>query len=160
MVMGGCGAVGFTMAWAHRREERLLGSLKGAVDFMACELHYRMTPLPELCRLVGKNHQNPVGECFLRLAGELERQVLPDVAYCMDQALKGAQLPKGVLEGFGMLGKNLGRFDLQGQLKGLEMVRNYCDRQLEAMGKNREERLRSYQTLGLCAGAALAILFV
>ena len=34
------------------------------------------------------------------------------------------------------------------------------DRELEVMGRNQEERLRSYQTLGLCAGAALAILFV
>ena len=160
LVMGGCGAVGFTMAWAHRREERLLGSLKGAVDFMTCELHYRMTPLPELCGLVGRNQRNPVGELFRRLAVELERQVMPDVAYCMDRALMGTELPKHLLEGFQMLGNNLGRFDLQGQLKGLEMVRNYCDGQLEAMGKNREERLRSYQTLGLCAGAALAILFV
>ena len=42
----------------------------------------------------------------------------------------------------------------------MEIVRNYCDRELESLGKNGEERLRSYQTLGLCAGAALAILFV
>jgi len=28
------------------------------------------------------------------------------------------------------------------------------------MSKDRDVRLRSYQTLGLCAGAALAILFV
>ena len=28
------------------------------------------------------------------------------------------------------------------------------------MGKNREEKLRSYQTLGICAGAALTIILM
>ena len=138
----------------------MLRSLKGALDFMVCELQYRLTPLPELCRLVGTEQKNPVGQTFLRLAQELNSQILPDVEYCMRSSLREVDLPKRLGEGFLMLGQNLGRFDLQGQLKGMEMVRNFCDRELEAMGKNREERLRSYQTLGLCAGAALAILFV
>ena len=78
----------------------------------------------------------------------------------MNNSLQEGELPKRVREGFRLLGQNLGRFDLQGQLKGMETVRNYCDLELESLGKNREERMRSYQTLGLCAGAALAILFV
>lgn len=160
LVIAGCGTVGLSMVWAHKREERLLRNLKGALDFMACELQYRLTPLPELCHLVGKEQKNPVGETFVRLSQELEYQTMPDVARCMDNSLKDSELPKRLLEGFRLLGQNLGRFDLQGQLKGMELVRNYCDQELEAMGKNQEERLRSYQTLGLCAGAALAILFV
>ena len=160
LVVAGCGTVGFTMAWTYRREERLLRSLKGALDFMACELQYRLTPLPDLCRLAGREQKNPVGQVLLRLSGELESQIMPDVEYCMNNSLRDSELPKRLGEGFRLLGQNLGRFDLEGQLKGMEMVRGYCDRELEAMGKNREERLRSYQTLGLCAGAALAILFV
>ena len=54
----------------------------------------------------------------------------------------------------------IGRFDLEGQLQGLESVRVYCRDQLDNLAKDRDVRLRSYQTLGLCAGAALAILFV
>lgn len=160
LVIAGCGSVGFVMAWAYKREERLLRNFKSALDFMTCELHYRLTPLPDLCRLAGSNQKNPVGETLLNLSNELEQQILPDVEYCMNLVLKHTELPKHVDAGFRLLGKNLGRFDLQGQLKGMEMVRDYCDRELETMGKNREERLRSYQTLGLCAGAALAILFV
>ena len=160
LVIAGCGTVGFSMAWAHKREERLLRNLKGAMDFMAWELQYRLTPLPELCRMVSAEQKNPVGQTFLRLSRELERQILPDVSYCMNNTLLEGDLPKRLTEGFRLLGQNLGRFDLQGQLNGMEIVRNYCDRELESLGKNREERLRSYQTLGLCAGAALAILFV
>ena len=59
-----------------------------------------------------------------------------------------------------LLGRWLGRFDLDGQLKGLDAVRQECRRHLEELNNNREVRLRSYQTLGLCAGAAIAILFI
>ena len=160
LIIAGCAAVGFIMAWAHRREERMLRNLKDALDFMSSELQYRLTPLPELCRLAGGEQKNPVGETLLRLSGELNSQILPEVEYCMTNSLKDMDLPGRLQEGFRLLGQNLGRFDLMGQLKGMEMVQGYCDRELEAMGKNKDERLRGYQTLGLCVGAALAILFV
>ena len=160
LLIAGCGTVGFSMAWSHMREERLLRNLKSALDFMACELQYRLTPLPELCRMVSMEQKNPVGQVFLELSRELESQIQPDVAYCMNNCLEKAELPERLKEGLRLLGQNLGRFDLEGQLKGIEMVRSYCNRELEIMGKNRDERLRGYQTLGLCAGAALAILFV
>ena len=59
-----------------------------------------------------------------------------------------------------LLGKSIGRFDMDGQIKGLEAVRQDCRRRLDELSKDRDTRLRSYQTLGLCAGAALAILFI
>lgn len=160
LVVTGCGAVGFSMAWTQRKEERLLRDLKSSLDFMACELQYRLTPLPELCRLAGEQHKNEIGQTFLRLSLELESRNGPEVSECLQRSLTVVELPKRLTDGFQLLGQNMGRFDLQGQLKGMEMVRNYCDRELGEMGRNREERLRSYQTLGLCAGAALAILFV
>ena len=46
MVVAGCGGVGFTMAAAYIREEWALRSLIGALDYMTCELQYRLTPLP------------------------------------------------------------------------------------------------------------------
>ena len=160
LVIAGCGTVGFSMAWTYKREERLLRNLKRALYHISCELQYHLTPLPELCRQVLLDHKNPIGQTFGYLAMELDKQMLPDVEDCMNHALQKTELSKRPEEALRLLGQNLGRFDLDGQLKGIEMVRDYCDKELEAMGKNREERLRSYQTLGLCAGAALAILFV
>ena len=54
----------------------------------------------------------------------------------------------------------MGQFDLSGQLKGFEAVNKDCLRELTDLENNRTQRTRSYQTLGLCAGAALAILFL
>ena len=54
----------------------------------------------------------------------------------------------------------MGRFDLPGQLRGLEHAIRSTEEALRTIRDGAEGRRRSWQTLGLCAGAALAILFV
>lgn len=161
LIIVGCGGVGFSMAAAHRKEEKSLRQLIRALDYMGCELQYRLTPLPELCRCAAAEGGGAVSQALLNLASELEAQVAPDAASCMSAALaKTAHLPQLTRKNLQALGTSLGQFDLQGQLTGLEMARKQCRRELDELSKNRDVRLRSYQTLGLCAGSALAILFL
>lgn len=161
LVIAGCGGFGFLMAAAHRRTEQCLRRLIGALDYMECELQYHLTPLPDLCRQAASESTGEIRELFCALAQELEDQVSPDVQSCMHAAIhKLPALPGQAEDALKELGSSLGRFDLSGQLRGLEAVRATCRRSLEEMSQNREVRLRSYQTLGLCAGAALAILFI
>ena len=160
-VIAGCGGIGFRIAANHRQEEKCLRQLIGVLDFMECELQYRLTTLPALCRLSAKNASGAVGKVFLELSLEMESQVSPDMESCMEASLcKVKPLPPITREAMILLGKSIGRFDIEGQIKGFEHVRQDCRRNLQALSVNRESRLRSYQTLGLCAGAALAILFV
>ena len=161
LVILGCGSFGFLIAAAHRREERVLQQLLSALDYMQCELQYRLTPLPDLCRQTAANHYGIIKTAFHSLATELEDQISPDVERCMNAVLgKLKDVPKLTREALVLLGGSLGRFDLDGQLNGLEAARQTCRRGLEELRRDKPVRLRSYQTLGLCAGAALAILFI
>ena len=161
LVVTGCGGIGFRIAANHRLEEKNLRQLIGILDYMECELQYRLTPLPELCRQASKEFSGLLGKVFWELSVEMEAQVSPDLDTCMSVVVsRSAKLSLSTQEALLLLGKSVGRFDIEGQLKGLEAVRQDCRRQLEALSYNRDTRLRSYQTLGLCAGAALAILFV
>lgn len=161
LIVVSCGGFGFSLAAMQLREEKTLRQLIGALDYMECELQYRLTPLPELCRKTGEDARGCIREVFRILAEELEAQISPDVERCMNAALSQSKdIPRHTLEAFQILGQTLGRFDLTGQLKGLEAVRTTCRRRLEELTTNKEPRLRSYQTLGICTGAALAILFI
>ena len=161
MVIVGCGGFGFSLAAAHRREESTLRQLIFALDYMECELQYRLTPLPDLCRAAAGEQRGCVREVLLNLSRELDAQISPDVERCMQAAISMVEdIPKHTKAAFLDMGKTLGRFDLSGQLKGLEQVRRACRTELESLRTNREPRLRNYQTLGLCAGAALAILLI
>ena len=161
LVTVSCGSMGFKIAANHRHEENALRQFIDILDYMECELKYRLTPLPDLCRKVATEFNNMTGSVFSDLALEMDRQASPDLFSCLINVLNNRQsVPSITRKEFEILGRNIGKFDLEGQLKGLENVRQDCKRNLNILSDNRENRLRSYQTLGLCAGAALAILFV
>lgn len=160
IVIGG-GGYGFIMASQHRKTIRLLKELAAILEDMECELRYRCLPLPQLCRTSVRNHRDPIANVFSALADELDSQISPDVERCMSVVLQDrVQVMDPIRRILADLGKNLGRFDLEGQLRGLEHTKTECCNLLNIFEYNQENRMRSYQTLGLCAGAALAILFV
>ena len=159
LVVAACASVGFGKAAAHRREEKLLRLLINNIEGMLRELKYRISSLPALCRGVGQESGSEISGIFLRLAEELERQIAPDAALCMQVVLeREGALPKSVHKHLLRLGECLGRFDLQGQIDSLEHVCRQCREDLDKLNVDRDTRLRGYQTLGLCAGFALAIL--
>lgn len=156
-----CGGFGYYLAWQHLREERFLRQLICVLDYMECELQYRLTPLPDLCRSCAGEISGPLNVVFLQLAAELEKQVLPDVDHCMKSVVpKVIEIPALTRAALEVLGHQLGRFDLTGQVRCLDSVRSTCYRYLDNLCNDKEMRVRRYKTLGICAGAALIIIFI
>lgn len=159
LIIIGCGGYGILMAVNHKRETAALHQLAIAMERMICELEYRLTPLPELCRFGAEQTKGPMRQFFLALANAMDEQVSPDVGVCTVTVLKEiSALPGHAAAHLQSLGQTLGRFDLSGQLTAFERCKQSCMMQLEVMEHQQGQRLRSYQTLGFCAGSALAIL--
>jgi len=160
-VVSACGGFGFLLAAHHLQHIQLMRQLISALDYMECELQYHSTALPELCRNTALQCRGRIKLLFSLLSEELESQISPDVSLCMVSAVeKSGDLPQSIRQVCQALGQSLGKFDLTGQLKGLETARRECREILHVLLENKATRLRSYQTLGLCAGAAIAILFI
>lgn len=158
LILAGCGGYGIMMAMNHRREVAALHQLVQVMEGMICELEYRLPPLPELCRFGAEQSKGAVRTFFLELARAMDEQISTDVGICTIAALKRTQgLPSQASSQLQALGQTLGRFDLTGQLTSLERCKQSCLGQLEVLEFEQPQRLRSYQTLGFCAGAALAI---
>ncbi len=156
-----CGGFGLFLCVLHRREERMLKQLLSVLEDMQCMLRYQLTPLPDLCHDVGLRSRGWVKQIFLQLGQELESCVCTDVSSAMERVLSCVVLPSGkAKENLLILGNSLGRFDLEGQLQGLESLRQKCSQDISDLLCDQQQRLRSYQTLGLCAGAALVIIFL
>lgn len=161
LVIAGCGGWGFALAAAYHYQERMLHRLNRALQMMQWELQYRLTALPELCRMAAKEAPGDLGDVFRDLARELDWNTEPEASGCMGAALKRhPNLPPKVRKLLRQLGRTLGRFDLEGQIQGMDSVRKECTAMIEDLYKDKDIRLRSYRTLGLCAGAALVILFI
>lgn len=161
LILAACGGMGFSLAATHRQKEKMLQQIITAVKLMSCELQYRQTALPRLMTLCAQDTEGVISRLFFTMAEELDRQIAPDATCCMTSVLETMpRLPHVVQEKLRLLGNSLGRFDLSGQISGLETVAQMCQRDLDGLLRNRDARLRSYMTLGLCAGAALVILFI
>ena len=156
-----CGGFGFSMVITHKKEVQLLHNMLSAVSYMHCELECRQTPLPDLCQKVSAFSQNRIGRFFSVLADELQNQIFPDPKSCTRNALlKMKGFPDSVCECIMKLADTLGVFSLSGQLQEFSRTEQLLQQQLDKLTFEQDIRLRNYQTLGLCAGAAIAILLV
>ena len=161
LIVTGCGAVGFSMVVFDKREMDALCGLMDALAFMRNELSCRVTPLPELCRKASDICKGSICSFFRQLASELEEQMAPDVACCLTAALaKCDGIPERTRSLLERLEITLGYFGLEEQIVGLEQLLTEGESLRQQLEQNRPQRLRGYQTLALCAGAALAILFL
>lgn len=159
-ILASCAGIGYSMVLSHRKKERMLQQLMQVIRFMISELQYRQTPLPELMGLASRETGGAISRLLTDFSDELELQLTPDAACCMAAVVeKAPKLPEMIKEKLQLLGRGLGRFDLSGQIAGLEAVFQLCKRDLDGLFVNRDAKLRSYLTLGICAGIALVILF-
>ncbi len=159
LIIGCCGGYGMLLAASHRKLVSQMCQLEQVYGHMYAELEYRLTPIPELCRLCAADLQTPLSDVFLSMAEILESQSASDTSSAMRMVLQRyGKLPVEIGKQLELLGHNLGRYDLPGQLRGLRQCKSECERKRKELEHNQQQRLRSYQTLGFCAGAALAIL--
>ena len=160
LLAAGCGGFGFSLAAAHRREISMLRKLIQALQEMEWELKYRMPVLSGLCKIAADTSGGMIREVFRELEEKLNNREVYDISACMNAVMNQKDLPRSVRRNLKQLGSSLGRYDLEGQLQGLETIRRQCRKDLKKLEENSGQRLRNYQTLGLCAGAALVILLI
>jgi stage III sporulation protein AB len=161
LVICACTGFGFRFAALHKKCERSLVELVQVIDYLICQIKYQKTPLALLFKQAAVSTSGSLKRLLLSFGEELESQVFPDIYICMKRLLgKFPDIPPTSKELLIKMSTTLGKFDLNGQVLELEGVRNEAIGKIKTLAENRDVRLRTYQTLGLCAGAALAILFV
>lgn len=160
-IIVGCGGFGFTMAFNYRKEARFYQELILALQNVENELQYHLSPLPQLCHSAACQTKGTVKQLLLKMESELESQLLPDAACCMYAALNQLpDIPAAARRICKQFGQSLGQYDLPGQLSGLAEAKARCSKELNRIEQDQDIRIRNYRTLGLCAGTAIAILFI
>lgn len=159
-IISACGGFGFLLSVAHKKEVRALYSFINALDTMECELLYKQTALPDLCREIAATQTGAVKQLFALLGDELNSQIRPNVASCIQAVVSRTEnLSPTIMEAFISMGKSLGRYDIEGQLLETRALRAEIHRKLENLRQDQSIRVKNYRTFGLCAGIALVILF-
>ena len=154
-------SVGYIKAALYRKEERYLADFVRILDFMTCELEYRLSPLPQICNSASEMTSGCLKEVFYLLSAELENQVSPNARCCLQIAMSNVKdIPPKLRRILEIFSESVGCYDLDGQLLQIAAVREQCIAELDLIHTEGKEHMRTNQTLWICAGAGLAILFL
>lgn len=161
LIVIGCSCVGFIMAHAYRREVNMLCDFADFLNMLECELEYRRPPISYVTKYFAGDKKGSLFSFFRLLSEELESQARPSAEACVKAALsKVSDLPKQTVTYLNKLGSTLGCFDIEGQILEIRALRKEVDDTITHLRNNQDSQTKNYKTIGICAGAALTILFI
>lgn len=161
LIVAGAGGFGVKKAVNFSRQMRQLQDFLRALALLECELNYSLLPVAQLCRTVAEQVHGTVGAFLTNYAAALEKDAPRNSAARSAFARTGGLcLPKeaqiALLELFG----TIGRYDLDGENHLLHLTQRRLRTALEDWEREKRPVAKGYAVLGVCTGAALAILLV
>ena len=149
------------MAASYTGLQRCLQQLQNGLELMQCQMEYQMTELPELCAILASACTGPVGKFFGTLGQELRRGDVSEAPACVALTLaRDRELPEACRSLLSQLGKSLGQLAMPGHNRAMPAEKEDSRKNMDRVEAEKAGRLRCYRALGLCAGAALAILLL
>ena len=161
MLVIACGGVAYTMI--HRSKEKMnaLRQLSGFIERIAYSLQYQQFPLTQLLSSEENILTGDLRRLIQRLITELESQIAPSVAYCMNASLAYyPNIPEDVRRILLEIGNSFGKFDLNSQLKYLEGTSLACKKTLASLEENFPGYTRCCTAYALCIGVILALFLI
>lgn len=157
------GSVGFRIAAALRRRCSLLRQLLSSLQILKNEITFCGTPLPQAFALMAVSSQGGPERLFSSVARQMERRRWLTLSGAMEQALSEEEelgRDTALRDVFMRLAAGLGKYDRDHQLQTMEMAAADLQRLLQEAEREQNLRSRTYRTLGICAGLAMAILLI
>ncbi len=162
LVFLGCSAAGFSAAYSLKRERDLLRAFAGALTLLRSGVAYGAQSIAELFSEAAETAPAPLSGLFRDLSASVAQRPGERLSEHVNVAVcaYSEAVPLPVREAMRSLGAALGGSDTEGQLHAIAL----CEERIRAAERSAEaslpERGRMRRTLGVCLGAAIAILFL
>ena len=154
---------GFGCASAVRTQCAQLAALIAAMDYMKSEMSARLTPLPVLFSTLGASRQKDAARFFEAAGRALATPpgcTIPVSFRRGFQSAPGLRPGQDAVQALYTLSMGLGQFELEAQLRAVETCRERLAAALLSLQAQKRARCRSYETIGICAGLALAVILL
>lgn len=163
LVAGGAAAAGLLAAGRLKTRSEALSGLITSIDVIQSEIFFRLTPLPELIKLLEAQSAEPVKTLFsncLKHLGDLGRRPFSAIWKQAVEESGSLELKPGERKTLTELGTVLGRYDAEGQIKAIAYIRRRLENDLDASLREKENQGKLYRTLGAVTGAAVVIILL
>ena len=147
----------FSKRYVNRVNE--LKEMKSILNMISTQIKFTYEPLPNIFKMIGKRFDSNVGKIF-------------ENAYCYMESISAGDAWNNALENSNThfnkedrdvlrnLGNMLGKVDVEGQIKEIELVDNFLDIQIEKAENEKRRNERLYKTLGVTIGMAVVIILI
>ena len=146
-----------------RRQQAQTLALIDALLRIRHELQYRLTPLPEIFAALGGSRNREIADFFSCLASMLSAQQTCTLSYACRQALAqthGLSLSSAARGTLLSLFDSLGKYDLEGSVQALDLALSRLREEARTLQNGAAARCRTYLTLGVCTGLAVAVILI
>lgn len=161
MILTASGGFGIGKAAQFYKTVRQLREFRSAIEILKCEINYTLLPLPELCTITANKLSGAPAE-FWRKFGTLVQQGVNReraAAQALEDA-RGLVLPNDAKMAILELCSALGRYDLDGENRVLQLTGHRLTSALERCDADKKAQAKSYAALGICTGIAIVILMI
>ena len=161
-VAAGAAASGFGIASEVKKQCVFYRRLLDALEFLRTEIEFHLTPLRDICNQLSGMVGKPLDVIFHEVGNSLSDAAGRPAGVLMRRAIlnQGTGLPKAgreVMEGlFDVLGKQ----DVIAQVRAVDLSIERTKSALNQLEKEKQDRCRTYRTIGICAGLAVAVILL
>lgn len=159
LILGISAAIGVTIAQKYKKRELELKEIKTALNMFKSKIKYTYEPIPDTFMEIAENFSCNISNIF-RTASIKMREESAGEAWnsAIDSTYTNMNTEdKNVLKS---LSKMLGKTDLEGQLKEIELTDNFLNYQIEKAEIERQKNEKLYKTLGIVTGIGFVIILI
>lgn len=161
LIVSGASCAGIRQAACVRRSYLLYEDFRMALVWLKNEIQTALTPLEQAFGVVSGLIPNPLAGLFAVLANGIRRDPgCSTVSVASRYFTSGSEIPAELQDVVYDLLRMLGRQDTAAQVNALELALSRTEVLRTKLEREKTERCRSYRTLGVCAGLALAVILI
>ena len=160
IIVASAGSVGFGIASSLKKRCALLRKLLSALQILKNEITFCATPLPQAFALIAASMDGMTARVFSAAAKDMDRRRWLTPQAALEKALEQESVDAQLRDTLCSLGAGLGKYDRDEQARTIDLTQLRLEELLRNAERERSVRSKTYETLGICAGLALAILLI
>jgi len=161
LILGGCSYIGILISKKYSNRVKELKEMKSALNIFITKIKYTYEPIPKIFEEISekiKDNKN-VANIF-EIASKEMQNCEAGKAWEISLEKTNTNMKKQDIEVLKGLSKLLGKVDAEGQVREIELVDNFLDRQIEEAEQERLKSEKMYRTLGISIGVAITVILI
>jgi len=151
--------IGAVMASRYTNRYKELKECKLALSILQTNIEYTMMPIPDIFRDIAQKVKQPIAGLFQTAVENMENCCAGE-AWEKSLEIVGTNLIKEDKDALQNLSKLLGKTDIEGQVKEIQLVNHFLDTQIQEALSAKNKNGKLYRTLGVVSGLTIVIMIL